>query len=181
MILIVPIDCSYVAPSVREFIDQWSDHPDECWPWDRAMYENGYGRARVNRVGGKPSGTTAHRAVYSALVGPIPDGLDLDHLCRNRACANPAHVEPVTRRENLLRGHTLPAANVAKTHCLRGHEFTPENTRIQRGTRACRECIRVAAARRLEDNRDLFNARSRIYNTRHRAKKKMAVIIGDAE
>ncbi|WP_414654556.1 HNH endonuclease signature motif containing protein [Intrasporangium sp.] len=76
-------------------------------------------------------------------MGPIPEGLVLDHLCRNRACCNPAHLEPVTIRENILRGEP---AN--RTHCPHGHAYTPENTRIDNNMRSCRTCIRERARRR---------------------------------
>jgi hypothetical protein len=112
---------------------------DECWVWTGSK-TNGYGKVKV-----PGSNTTArvHRLVYEALVGPIPDGLDLDHLCRNRACCRPAHLEPVTRRENLLRGNTIPAARAAQTHCSRGHEFSEDNIYIgTKGGRECRACRR---------------------------------------
>jgi len=72
--------------------------------------------------------------------GPIPEGLDLDHLCRNRWCVNPEHVEPVTRRENLIRGQTTIAQNVSKTHCPAGHAYDETNTYYYRGMRQCRIC-----------------------------------------
>jgi hypothetical protein len=78
---------------------------------------------------------------YELAIGPIPEGLTIDHLCRNRGCVNPAHLEAVTNRTNLLRGDGIAALNARKTHCKRGHEFTPENTYVWReGTRACRAC-----------------------------------------
>ena len=78
------------------------------------------------------------------FVGPLPDGLVLDHLCRNRACVNPEHLEPVTQSVNLLRGETVNAAASARTHCINGHEFSPVNTRISpSGRRVCRSCGRA--------------------------------------
>jgi hypothetical protein len=87
-----------------------------CWNWTGALTSNlpgkGYGRIQVG-----PKLKLTHRVAYEALVGPIPEGLDLDHLCRNRKCCNPAHLEPVTRRENLLRGDTLTAAHHEGRDC----------------------------------------------------------------
>lgn len=110
---------------------------DECWEWMAAKVPMGYGQLRI------PGGHLyAHRVAYEELVGPIPDGLSLDHLCRNTSCVNPAHLEPVTHRENCLRGVGFSAKNALKTHCKRGHEFSEENTRAYRGRRLCRACDR---------------------------------------
>lgn len=100
---------------------------ETCLPWPGVLNADGYGQ---------------HRKVYKALVGPIPAGLDLDHLCRNRACCNPAHLEPVSRWENLMRGDTPARRNAAKTHCSKGHPFEGANLYIRpsRGTRECRIC-----------------------------------------
>ena len=78
---------------------------------------------------------------YIYAVGEIPDGLSIDHLCRNRRCCNPAHLEAVTNRENLLRGPTTQASrNAVKTHCINGHEFTEANTYYRKDGRTCRTC-----------------------------------------
>ena len=107
-----------------------------CWFWMGYKSTRGYGRFWD---GGRT--VQAHRFAYETRVGPIPEGLQLDHLCRVRACVNPDHLEPVTNRENILRGKTLPAANASKTACLRGHTYTRESTYIRaNGDRECRRC-----------------------------------------
>ncbi len=113
--------------------------PGGCWLWTGALFQvTGYGMLSVDD---RPA--LAHRLSYAINVGPIADGLHLDHLCRVRRCVNPAHLEPVTIRTNLMRGDTtLAASNAAKTECLRGHPFTEENTYLYRGARMCRECRR---------------------------------------
>jgi len=86
----------------------------------------------------------AHRLAYQWLIGAVPEGLYLDHLCHNRACVNVAHLEPVTPRENSLRGATLGAINLAKTHCPQGHPYDEINTYVFRNERRCRACRSVA-------------------------------------
>jgi hypothetical protein len=125
----------------------WShvDRTEECWLWQgsRLAQRGGYGLFGIKRQG---QGRTlrAHRVAYEISVGPIPDGLDLDHLCRIPACVRPDHLEPVTRRVNTLRGKGPTARNAVKTRCANGHEFTPENTYVTRDGRhrACRTCGR---------------------------------------
>lgn|SRR5690606_5793950 len=112
-----------------------------CWLWTGGLTRTGYGK-----FGGTG---LAHRYAYQRFIGQIPAGMQLDHLCRNRACCNPSHLEPVTGRENLLRGDTWQARNAAKTHCPQGHEYTPENTyRYADGRRKCRACGRDESRRR---------------------------------
>ena len=109
-----------------------------CWNWP-VTDRNGYGRFRVGSADIIGSRTMAytHRVAYETFVGPVPEGLELDHLCRNRACCNPEHLEPVTRRENARRGRVTGPRDT----CKRGHEFTPENTyTFPNGRRNCRAC-----------------------------------------
>jgi HNH endonuclease len=115
------------------------DEATGCWVWKRSVTPSGYGHLR-------DSGRMqyAHRVYYERSRGVIPAGLQLDHLCRNRRCVNPEHLEPVTGHENTLRGDTIAARRKAQTHCIRGHPFDEANT-IRRGRmRACRECQRRA-------------------------------------
>jgi hypothetical protein len=115
-----------------------------CWEWTASLNRSGYGQFSVDR---RPVGS--HRVAYIALVGPIPEGKELDHLCRVRHCVNPAHLDPVTRAEHILRSpYVIAVINAAKTHCPHGHEYSPENTwRNARGARWCRGCSRESMRR----------------------------------
>lgn len=112
-----------------------------CWEWTGARRPDGYGVL---------NGVRAHRLVYEAKVGPIPEGLDLDHLCRVRHCVNPDHLEPVTRRVNTLRGEGPAAVKARQTHCVNGHLLAGDNLYVhpKRGTRNCRTCLNEAARQR---------------------------------
>lgn len=117
---------------------------DGCWPWQGYVAPDGYGRLNFSAVG-RPQ--LAHRLSYQHLVAEIPEGLQLDHLCRNRACVNPDHLEPVSNQENAKRGRLART-----THCSRGHEYDEENTHFYRGWRICRACWK---SRRLEKKQAL--------------------------
>jgi len=111
----------------------------DCWTWTGAVSNRSYGsifyQGRMQK---------AHRVMWELNFGPVPKGLELDHLCRNRLCINPNHLEPVTRAENLARG-IQSNQNIGKSHCIRGHEFNAENTRYKPGNghRVCKECMRM--------------------------------------
>ena len=110
---------------------------EACWIWTASVDGSGYGKyLRDGRLVG------AHRVAYEVVVGPIPDGLEIDHLCKVRNCVNPAHMEAVTHRENTLRSDSPVVALYSETHCSKGHEWTEENTYIKKGGRECRICRR---------------------------------------
>jgi hypothetical protein len=114
------------------------ERSDDCWLWTGSLHSKGYGKMSV---AGRD--WLAHRLAYELFVGPIPPKLQLDHLCRVRRCVNPAHLEAVTTRENLLRGVGFAAVNAQKTHCPAGHPYTEPNLFIgPKGERCCRACNR---------------------------------------
>lgn len=123
-----------------------------CWLWTGYLTD-GYGKFKI-----KPGKQVqAHRYSYELFFGKIPNGLTLDHLCQDRSCVNPIHLEPVTKKENILRGIGWGAKNARKKFCDVGHEFTKENTYIMKsGSRFCRECGR---RRKREYKRRIKNAK----------------------
>jgi hypothetical protein len=142
-----------VAPMQGERYPDWLmerfwakvDKTDDCWLWTGATTGAGYGSFR-DSVAAKRVDT--HRFVYAACVGPIPDGLVIDHLCTVKLCVNPAHMEPVTHRTNVLRSGSHVALNDLKTQCPRGHAYAGDNVRVTpQGHRICRECHRQANRR----------------------------------
>ena len=158
-IVITPSQCESLDATPEEwatFLSKVAVDPDTgCWNWrgSKGGFKRGYGifsfRGRV---------VLAHRFSYRVRRGAIPfETPHLDHLCRNPGCANPDHLEPVTNKENALRGVSFSAVNAKKTRCPAGHEFTPENTIIDHGRRRCRLCRRelqrASEARRLRPHR----------------------------
>ena len=111
---------------------------DGCWIPSRNPTSHGYIKVTAGGVTYK-----AHRLIYELMAKPIPVGMQIDHLCRKRSCINPLHLEPVTGRQNVLRGQTVAARKAAQTHCQHGHPFDLFNTHINaQGHRHCRECDR---------------------------------------
>jgi hypothetical protein len=134
----------------EQFDARWSPTDDGCWRWT----------GEINRVHGYGyfNKKIAHRLAYELLIGPIPEGMVIDHLCRNRWCVNPDHMEPVTSGENVLRGEGPSAKAARKQECDHGHPFTPENTKFLtradgRKYRRCRTCARIRQARYMRRKR----------------------------
>jgi len=124
------------------------DKTETCWLWTAAIDAWGYGRFWT--TDGKMH--QAHRWLYESERGPVEGRAHLDHLCRNPACVRPDHLEPVPCRVNLMRGETLAAANVRKTHCPQGHPYDEANTARKAGNRrSCRACARDYARRRYHE------------------------------
>lgn len=136
-------------PAIRARLNTWRRFSacvkrfgeGKCHVWTGFLNSDGYGRIQIN---GKKH--LVHRLMWELVVGPIPPKMTLDHLCRNRKCVNPEHLEVVTNKENTMRGVGVSSMNAKATHCLNGHEFTDENTYRSKGRSAssafrhCRTC-----------------------------------------
>lgn len=114
--------------------------PNGCCIWTGGLNKYGYGKVWVDET---HRAVAAHRVIWEMVNGPIPAEVECDHLCRNRACVNPRHIELVTTKTNILRGASWAAVNAKKTHCIRGHPFDETNTYLRpKGGRGCRICRR---------------------------------------
>lgn len=136
----------------QRFWSRVEKQPNGCWLWLRGKCQ-GYGTFWDGRRHAR-----AHRYAYEVAVGPIPAGLELDHLCRNRACVNPMHLEPVERRTNILRGVAFTAENARLTHCPKGHPYAGTNLYLRpdgahRECRTCRKAEQLARTRRCQETR----------------------------
>lgn len=135
----------FCSLSCRRSLDWRIDRagPNGCWVWTGTKGDHGYGRAEGNRK--------VHTLIYEREIGPVPAGLELDHLCRNPSCCNPAHLEPVTRKVNVERQPRIINARRSAA-CCHGHPWTPENTYVhpRSGSRVCRRCTPIAQQKYLE-------------------------------
>ncbi len=157
--------------SIRQSLEDMSlPEPNSgCWLWIGYICKDGYGILR---------GRCAHRFAYEDYIGPIPDGLEIDHLCKTRSCVNPEHLEPVTHAENIARGDykTPNHRNLRKTHCPKGHPFSGENLIIERKKdggerRRCRECVKEMVRLRRQRDDDVMKRRRESERLRMRARR----------
>src|SRR3990167_10659382 len=138
--------------------------PNACLLWSGAKLPKGYG---LFDTGDREHTRVAHRLAYEWIHGPVPEGKQLDHLCRNRACVNPDHLEPVSARENTIRGTSITGRNARKTHCQQGHALVGENLASWHPNRACRTCNIINGRAYRAANREKLIADSRRYRLAH--------------
>jgi hypothetical protein len=137
-----------------------------CWLWTASRMPNGYAQFRYSPT----KNGYGHRYAYELHIGPIPEGATLDHLCRVRHCVNPAHLEVVTQRENVMRGQGEAAKNAKKTHCKNGHPLSGDNLYVSSDGRhrVCRTCNLAAQQRWREQHREKYNAYQKDYQRKVR-------------
>jgi hypothetical protein len=140
-------------PWPQRFWDRLVVVESGCWGWQGARHLDGYGHLNLyTSTGVRPIGT--HRIAWELLVGPVPDKLVFDHLCRNPICVNPSHLEPVTVRENILRGSNPAADNARRTHCVNGHDLRdPANVYQYSYRKVCKPCVQARYRRDRQEGR----------------------------
>lgn len=155
-------------PAMDRFIENIELADSGCIEWTGGMNGSGYGQFYVGRDANPSTGKGyAHRWSYVTFVEPIPDGLHIDHLCRNPKCVNPDHLEAVTRVENVLRGESQWARNARKSECPSGHPLSGDNLRhTSRGERRCRECDRLRSRAAYWADPEKHRAYARSYKAR---------------
>jgi hypothetical protein len=134
-----------LSRTISRFHSRWTEtsrgYKTPCWIWTGKKNSSGYGCFQIARRLFVES--LAHRSAHILLIGSIPKGKEIDHLCRQRDCVNPAHFRLVTHQVNVLAGDTFAATNSRKTHCPQGHAYTSANTKTIKGSRHCRACHRI--------------------------------------
>jgi len=127
-----------ILESIRHIKQEDRGYRTVCWIRSTGICKGDYSQVRVHGIL-----RMAHCVAWELVNGPIPAKLQLDHLCRVRNCVNPEHLEPITQRINILRGESFAAKKAAQTHCIHGHEFTPENLYLDRRGRKCKTCAKA--------------------------------------
>lgn len=128
------------VPPIHRFSNKVRRSETGCWEWTGCKTKSGYGKLSI--LTSRP--VLAHRFAFEFFRYSIPEGLEIDHLCRNRGCVNPFHLQPVTRRTNIMRGVNFSALNAKKTHCPSGHPYSEENTYwCPSGYRQCITCRKI--------------------------------------